>query len=115
MSKDQILKEFDEKFTRGLVMRTEVKSFLSQALEEQEKEENDKKINGFKIKNGQYEWIIYQNIEFIPVEAHKNALLDELKLAFGKESLNMYHNGGVITKLEWLEHRIAQLKKESEG
>lgn len=28
--------------------------------------EEDKKINGFKITNGKYEWILYQGIEFVP-------------------------------------------------
>ena len=42
----------------------------------------------------------------------KQALLAELELALGKESLNMYHNGGILTKLEWLEHRIGELKGE---
>lgn len=37
-------------------------------------------------------------------------LREELELALGKESLNMYHNGGILTKLEWLEHRINELK-----
>lgn len=39
------------------------------------------------------------------------ARIEELEKANGKESLNMYHNGGFITKLEWIEHRLAELKK----
>ena len=39
------------------------------------------------------------------------ARIEELELALGKESLNMYHAGGILTKLEWLEHRVAELKK----
>jgi len=49
------------------------------------------------------------------LEGQRSEILKELKLALGKESLNMYHNGGFINKLEWLEHRIAQLEKEKDG
>ena len=45
---------------------------------------------------------------------HKAELLKELELARGKEILNMYHNGGFITKLEWIDHRIKELSKEIE-
>jgi hypothetical protein len=42
------------------------------------------------------------------------AVLEELELAHGKESLNMYHNGGILTKLEWIEHRINVIKERLE-
>jgi hypothetical protein len=38
-------------------------------------------------------------------------ILEELKLAHGKESLNIYHNGA-IRQLEWVEHRINELEQQ---
>jgi len=32
--------------------------------------EEDKKINGFKMVNGEYQWILYQGIEFVPKASH---------------------------------------------
>lgn len=45
----------------------------------------------------------------------KIELLKELEKIQGKEILNMYHNGGFITQLEYLQYRINELKSEIEG
>ena len=46
------------------------------------------------------------------LERHKKGLVEELETAQAKESLNIYHNGGFTVKLEWIEHRIAELKED---
>jgi hypothetical protein len=45
------------------------------------------------------------------LEWHRKGLIRELETAIGKEALNIYNNGGFTVKLEWLEHRIQELKK----
>lgn len=59
-----MLREFDELFANP-VFRPPVKDMFKRFLKEKLEEQEDKCINGFNIKNGSYEWILYGGHEFV--------------------------------------------------
>ena len=48
------------------------------------------------------------------LEWNNKEIIKELETAIGKEALNIYNNGGFTVRLEWLEHRIKELKAKGE-